>query len=65
MLLILVQKCFEPIPDNVKCMIGGLLIWFLFGEIVYLDEPLIKYRQHSNNTIGAPVLSPLDIAFGD
>lgn len=25
-----------------------------FGEIVYLDEPLIKYRQHSNNTIGAP-----------
>ena len=24
-----------------------------FGKIAYIDEPLIKYRQHGNNSIGA------------
>jgi hypothetical protein len=24
-----------------------------FGQIVFLDQPLIHYRQHQNNTIGA------------
>ena len=33
--------------------------WFIaltaaaFGEIVFLDEPLVRYRQHGDNTIGA------------
>lgn len=49
------KKCFEPIPDNVK-MHDWWIAYMVsfFGEIVYLDESLIKYRQHSNNTIGAP-----------
>lgn len=32
--------------------------WFMlvarcFGEIYYIDEPLMKYRQHGSNTLGA------------
>lgn len=29
------------------------LIATSFGKLVYLDEPLLKYRQHENNTLGA------------
>lgn len=29
------------------------LIASAFGSLIYLDEPLIFYRQHGNNTIGA------------
>jgi glycosyltransferase involved in cell wall biosynthesis len=28
-----------------------------FGELVFLDQPLIHYRQHQNNTIGAKEFS--------
>lgn len=49
------KKCFEPIPDNVKMHDWWIAFMIsFFGEIAYLDDSLIKYRQHSNNTIGAP-----------
>tara|TARA_S200000501_G_scaffold305240_1_gene293554 strand:- start:4685 stop:5617 length:933 start_codon:yes stop_codon:yes gene_type:complete len=43
-----------PIPD--KAIMHD---WWLaltasaFGEIIFIDMPLVKYRQHANNTIGA------------
>ena len=43
-----------PIPD--KAIMHD---WWLaltataFGQIVFIDLPLVKYRQHANNTIGA------------
>jgi len=57
-----------PIP-------GGALMhdWWLalcaavFGHIGYIDQPLVKYRQHSNNAVGAKhaheVLRPFSNAF--
>ncbi|HGV9338180.1 TPA: glycosyltransferase family 2 protein [Raoultella planticola] len=49
------KKCFEPIPDNVKMHDWWIAFMIsFFGEIVFLNDSLIKYRQHSNNTIGAP-----------
>lgn len=29
------------------------LVASAFGELVFVDQPLVAYRQHSNNTIGA------------
>lgn len=43
-----------PIPDKAimhDWWIG--LVATQFGEIGYVDEPTIKYRQHTSNTIGA------------
>lgn len=38
------------------------LIAFLKNGFVYLDEPLISYRQHSNNSIG---VAPSSVPFAD
>lgn len=49
----LAQMCL-PIPDKAimhDWWIG--LVATQFGEIGYVDEPTIKYRQHTSNTIGA------------
>jgi len=34
------------------------LVASAFGKVVYLDTPLIHYRQHGNNTIGAKEREP-------
>ena len=49
----LVEKAL-PFPENIEmhdwwCM----LIASIFGQIAYLDEPTIYYRQHGTNTLGA------------
>ena len=31
----------------------GMLIASVFGEICYIDEPLVEYRQHEHNVLGA------------
>lgn len=31
-----------------------------FGEIVFIDKPLIKYRQHNNNSIGAKKINVIN-----
>jgi glycosyltransferase involved in cell wall biosynthesis len=49
----LAEKCL-PIPNDAimhDWWIG--LVATQFGEIGYVDEPTIKYRQHTSNTIGA------------
>lgn len=49
----LAEKCL-PVPDGAimhDWWIG--LVASKFGKIGYVDEPTIKYRQHSNNTVGA------------
>lgn len=45
-----------PIPNGSKYVIHDFwipLIVSMEGKVKYLDEPLIKYRQHGNNQIGA------------
>ncbi len=45
-----------PVPDNSQYVIHDFwipLVVSLKGKIKYLDEPLIKYRQHGNNQVGA------------
>tara|TARA_B100000427_G_C15464376_1_gene575571 strand:- start:191 stop:1120 length:930 start_codon:yes stop_codon:yes gene_type:complete len=43
-----------PIPDN-----AIMHDWWLaltasaFGKVIFIDTPLVEYRQHGNNTIGA------------
>ncbi|MCT7584007.1 glycosyltransferase family 2 protein [Aliarcobacter butzleri] len=57
----LAQKCL-PIPDGAimhDWWIG--LVASKFGEIGYLDEVTIKYRQHASNTIGAKGFSYWEI----
>jgi len=34
------------------------LVASAFGKVAYIDKPLIKYRQHSGNNIGAKKYSP-------
>ena len=43
-----------PIPENAIMHDWWLaLVATAFGKLVYLDTPLVHYRQHGNNTIGA------------
>ena len=45
-----------PVPDNSKYVIHDFWIPLIIsfkGKIKYLNEPLIKYRQHGNNQVGA------------
>ena len=43
-----------PIPKDAIMHDWWLaLVAALFGQVVYLDEPTILYRQHSNNSVGA------------
>lgn len=43
-----------PIPANAIMHDWWLaLVATAFGQLVYLDVPLVHYRQHGNNTIGA------------
>ncbi len=43
-----------PIPSNAIMHDWWLaLVATAFGELIYLDVPLVRYRQHGNNTIGA------------
>ena len=43
-----------PIPDNAIMHDWWLaLIASAFGRVIYIDIPLVEYRQHENNTIGA------------
>ncbi len=51
-----------PIPDEAimhDWWIG--LVASMFGKIAYVNEPLIKYRQHGGNSIGAKGFSYLAI----
>ena len=43
-----------PIPKNVMMHDWWLaLVASIYGRIEFVDEPLIKYRQHLNNQVGA------------
>lgn len=49
----LAKKCL-PISSNAIMHDWWLaLVASAFGKVVYLDQPLIHYRQHGSNTIGA------------
>ena len=44
-----------PIPPNTKYLIHDYwiaIILSLKGKIVYIEEPLVKYRQHGDNQVG-------------
>lgn len=43
-----------PVPDNAIMHDWWIaLVAAAFGKLIFLDEPLVRYRQHGNNTIGA------------
>lgn len=45
-----------PLPDKSKYILHDYwtaLVVSKFGKMVYLDEPLVKYRQHIDNRIGS------------
>lgn len=43
----------DPIPDGLRMHDWWIaLIASAFGRIVYLDEPLLLYRQHTGNVVG-------------
>ena len=45
-----------PLPKDSKYVIHDywlVLIVSMKGKLVYIDKPLIKYRQHKNNSVGS------------
>lgn len=47
-------KLAAPIPEDAIMHDWWLaLVAALFGQVVYLDEPTLLYRQHGNNSVGA------------
>lgn len=43
-----------PVPDNAIMHDWWMaLVATAFGKLIFLDEPLVRYRQHGNNAIGA------------
>jgi len=59
-----------PMPKNIVMHDWWLaLCASVSGEIIYIDKPLIKYRQHQNNQVGAKGfwarINPLNSDFSD
>lgn len=56
-----------PVPDKAIMHDWWLaMVATAFGELIFLDTPLVHYRQHENNTIGAKEfarLSPVNRSF--
>ena len=51
-----------PIPESAIMHDWWLaLVATAFGKLVYLDIPLVHYRQHGNNTIGAKEVAKVSI----
>ena len=51
-----------PIPENAIMHDWWLaLVATAFGKLVYLDAPLVHYRQHGNNTIGAKEFTKVSV----
>ncbi|PCI77276.1 MAG: glycosyl transferase family 2, partial [SAR86 cluster bacterium] len=51
-----------PIPENAIMHDWWLaLVATAFGKLVYLDIPLVQYRQHGNNTIGAKEFTKVSV----
>jgi glycosyltransferase involved in cell wall biosynthesis len=51
-----------PIPEKAIMHDWWLaLVATAFGKLVYLDIPLVHYRQHGNNTIGAKKLTKVSV----
>ena len=47
------KQVFEPIPCDFRMHDWWIiLIASFFGKIIFLNESLIQYRQHGNNTVG-------------
>lgn len=51
-----------PVPENAIMHDWWLaLVATAFGKLVYLDTPLVHYRQHGNNTIGAKEFTKVSV----
>lgn len=51
-----------PIPENAIMHDWWLaLVATAFGKLVYLNAPLVHYRQHGNNTIGAKEFTKVSV----
>jgi hypothetical protein len=51
-----------PIPEKAIMHDWWLaLVATAFGKLVYLDIPLVHYRQHGNNTIGAKEFTKVSV----
>lgn len=49
------KQLIEPMPDDIRMHDWWIaMIAAHSGKIAYVDTPLIKYRQHGNNTVGVP-----------
>jgi hypothetical protein len=51
-----------PIPESAIMHDWWLaLVAAAFGKLVYLDIPLVRYRQHGSNTIGAKEFTKVSV----
>jgi len=49
----LIDKALPFLPESIMHDWGLILVARHFGYIFYLDDALVKYRQHGNNQVGA------------
>jgi len=57
-----------PLPSTTKYLVHDYwiaLVISMHGKFSYIDEPLIKYRQHGNNEIGTDKISTKFSKFSD
>ena len=49
-----------PIPTNIQMIHDGWIALTVaaVADVIMIDEPLIKYRQHERQQVGAPTASP-------
>lgn len=62
-------KLASNMPDNIRMHDWWIaIIASYFGRVVFFNEPLIKYRQHSSNAVGVPGMNksnPLRMFYHD
>jgi len=60
------RDLFLEIPDDLPMIHDGwiALIIAAVADVAFIDEPLIKYRQHSRQQIGAPEKNPSEAEGG-
>jgi len=62
------RSCFRdlvlPIPENVPMIHDGWIALMIaaIAEVDFIDQPLILYRQHSEQQIGAPNAQALEVS---
>ena len=59
------RQAMQPVPDKITMHDAWATLCTLHagGEVVLVDKPLVKYRQHFGNTLGARDISKVNVGY--